>query len=102
MFWAVVMALAAELHHEVGRDAAVAGIDAIVLVGELTRATAAGALEGGLPKDAVTHVDTTDEVARVVLELLREGDVVLVKGSRRTGLEAVVGRLLEARGPASD
>jgi UDP-N-acetylmuramoyl-tripeptide--D-alanyl-D-alanine ligase len=80
----------AELHHGVGRLAAEAGLDLVVLVGELSRATAAGALEGGLAPDRVLHFDDTDQVVQAVPQLLREGDVVLVKGSRRLGLDRVV------------
>ncbi len=90
--------LAAELHHELGREAAAAGIDRLVLVGELSKAAAAGALEGGLPREAVAHVDTAEEAARAVDEIAREGDVVLVKGSRRMRLEEVVRSLSAKRG----
>ena len=90
--------LAAELHHEVGRRAASAGIDQIVLVGELAKAAAAGALEGGLSKDAVIHVDSTAQAVPVVERLVRDGDVVLVKGSRRMKLEEIVRELVARRG----
>jgi UDP-N-acetylmuramoyl-tripeptide--D-alanyl-D-alanine ligase len=91
--------LAAELHHEVGREAAAAGIDHLVLVGELARAAAAGALEGGLPAEAVTHVEGANAAASVVLDVTGEGDVVLVKGSRGMRLERVVADLVECKGP---
>ena len=92
--------LAAELHHEIGREAASAGIDRMILVGELAKAAAAGALEGGLSARSVLHVETTEEAAFVVEETVREGDVVLVKGSRRMQLERVVQHLVEHMGPA--
>lgn len=82
--------LSAELHHEVGREAARAGVDAIVLVGTYVKAAASGALEGGLGADALVHFATTEEAARGASELVREGDVVLVKGSRGMALERVV------------
>jgi len=92
--------LAAELHHEVGRAAASAGLDRIVLVGELTRAAAAGALEGGLDHDAVVHVPTTEEALGDVDGIVREGDVLLVKGRRRMRLERVVEHLRQERASA--
>ena len=85
--------LSAELHHEIGREAARAGVDAIVLVGTLVRAAASGALEGGLGSEAVVHFATTEEAARGAAELVRTGDVVLVKGSRGMALERVVDAL---------
>jgi UDP-N-acetylmuramoyl-tripeptide--D-alanyl-D-alanine ligase len=90
--------LAAELHHQLGREAAQAGIDRIVLVGELSKATAAGALEGGLESEAVLHVDDASSAAAALEASVREGDVILVKGSRRMHLEEVVRVLREARG----
>ncbi len=90
--------LAAELHHALGREAARAGIDLVVLVGELARAAAAGALEGGLPASAVLHLPTTADAEREVPALLTDGDVVLVKGSRGMALERVVRSIAQARG----
>ena len=90
--------LAAELHFGLGREAAEAGVDSIILVGELVKAAAAGALEAGLSKDAVHHLGSTEEAADQVPDLVRDGDVVLVKGSRRMRLEDVVQELVEERG----
>lgn len=92
--------LSAELHHEIGREAARAGVDALVLVGTYARAAASGALEGGLAASALAHYDTTEEAARGAQEFVRDGDVVLVKGSRGMALERVVGALRAQRGAA--
>lgn len=89
--------LAAELHHRVGLEAALAGVDVLILVGELTRATAAGALEGGLAPESVLHCASLEESKKVLGDVMREGDVVLVKGSRATGLDRLVTHLLEAQ-----
>jgi UDP-N-acetylmuramyl pentapeptide synthase len=66
-----------------------------VLVGDLTRAAAAGALEGGLAGERVIHAADTEEALRLVPPLLESGDVVLVKGSRLTGLDRLVKALIE-------
>ncbi len=85
---------AAELHKQIGEEAARSGIDVLVLVGELTRATAAGALEAGFPEGDVHHLASTDEALVRMSGLIGEGDVVLVKGSRRTGLDRLVTQLV--------
>jgi len=82
------------LHKRLGEQAAQSGIDVLVLVGPLTRATAAGALECGFPAAQLHHLEDTDEALRRIGGLVGEGDVVLVKGSRRTGLDRLVTQLL--------
>jgi len=86
---------AAEMHHEVGRLAREARIDLLILVGELTCATAAGALEAGMRPDQVIHMKDVDEGMTQVPGLIREGDVVLIKGSRAMGLDRLVGHLAD-------
>jgi len=93
--------LAAELHHEIGREAAAAGIDRLVLVGELVKATAAGALEGGLSEESVFHFDDVGAAADELNGLLVSGDVILVKGSRRMRMERIVRALEQERGRTS-
>ncbi|NOT31372.1 MAG: UDP-N-acetylmuramoyl-tripeptide--D-alanyl-D-alanine ligase, partial [Planctomycetes bacterium] len=95
----------AELHYEIGweigRDAGRAGVDALVLVGTYAKAAASGALEGGLAADAVVHFATTEEAVRGATELVRAGDVVLVKGSRGMALERVVEALKTRWSPSA-
>jgi UDP-N-acetylmuramoyl-tripeptide--D-alanyl-D-alanine ligase len=85
---------AGELHKQVGEQAARAGIDVLVLVGPLSRATAAGALEAGFPAAQLHHFEDTSELLRCIGGLAGDGDVLLVKGSRRTGLDRLVTQLV--------
>jgi len=79
---------AAGFHREIGAAAAESGVSELVAVGELAREYAAGA--NGV---AARCVETAEEAAEALRELLRPGDVVLVKGSRSVGLEAVAAKL---------
>ena len=90
-------------HKSIGSEAAARGVDLLVCVGELARATAAGALEAGLSESCVLHFEAAEEVVAASDDLFGEGDVVLVKGSRRVGLEKLVRHLSERhqRGGAS-
>ena len=87
--------LAAELHHQVGVDAAKMGVDVLVLVGELARAAGAGALEAGLPRSSVIHFDGTDAAAASIASVVQPGDAVLVKGSRLLRMERIVEALTD-------
>lgn len=86
---------APEIHHAFGREAAEAGIDLAVFVGDLARASAAGALDGGLDPGRVVHLDSVAHALESLPGLLRSGDAVLIKGSRRLGLERLVACLRE-------
>jgi UDP-N-acetylmuramoyl-tripeptide--D-alanyl-D-alanine ligase len=76
-------------HRELGRRAA-ASADVVVAVGGPIAAEMARAADGTETHYAATASETLD----VVRALLRPGDVVLVKGSRGVGLDAVVDGLL--------
>jgi len=71
---------AADYHRDIGRIARELGV-AVIAVGPLARDY------GG------TWVESAGEAADVLRALLEPGDVVLVKGSRSVGLEAVAAKL---------
>jgi UDP-N-acetylmuramoyl-tripeptide--D-alanyl-D-alanine ligase len=73
------------LHREVGRSASAAA-DVVVAVGGEGAAELAHAANGV----EAHHVATAPEALELLRELLRPGDVVLVKGSRGIGLDTVV------------
>ncbi|HXI31688.1 MAG TPA: UDP-N-acetylmuramoyl-tripeptide--D-alanyl-D-alanine ligase [Vicinamibacterales bacterium] len=90
---------AEELHADVGRAAAQAGLDALIAVGGgPARALADAAITAGMPAAAVRHVATSDDAADAAAALLRAGDLVLVKGSRGIRTDRVVERLKSAWG----
>ena len=82
------------LHREVAEHAAARGVEVLVTVGPLAAAMAGEAFGGE------THsVPDAGAAAELLGVLLREGDTVLVKGSRGVGLERVAQALVaEAHG----
>lgn len=76
-------------HRELGRYAS-SRADRLVCVGELARFYGEEAGAGGYPRDAIAYVATAEEAARLLAGTLREGDVVLFKGSRAVGLDRAV------------
>lgn len=71
------------LHEEIGDHARASGVEVLVTVGPRARHM------GG-----AHHVDTAQEAAALLPDLLQPGDTVLVKGSRGVGLEVVAEALL--------
>jgi len=74
---------AADYHAELGDEASLNGVDLVVTVGPLAVAIAER-FDG-----EIHSVPDAATAAEMVPELLRSGDVVLVKGSRGVGLEVV-------------
>ncbi|MEI8104956.1 MAG: UDP-N-acetylmuramoyl-tripeptide--D-alanyl-D-alanine ligase [Actinomycetes bacterium] len=75
-------------HRELGAELAVLGVDRLIAVGELARPY----LETADEVES-SWVAAADEAADLVRSLAASGDVVLVKGSRSVGLEAVAAKL---------
>lgn len=88
---------AAPAYHELaGERAAREGWDILAAVGPLAARTAAGARRAGMDPAALHAFATSEEAAPAVLALLRDGDLVLVKGSRGIRTEIVVDAILAA------
>lgn len=82
------------LHQELGRHIARSGAEQILAVGEFSEEIAYGAIQAGMPEESITYVPTVTEAMDRARALARDGDFILVKGSRAVGLERVVEDLL--------
>ncbi|MFN0279610.1 MAG: UDP-N-acetylmuramoyl-tripeptide--D-alanyl-D-alanine ligase [Pyrinomonadaceae bacterium] len=83
----------AEMHRETGRKIASSGIDRLIGVRGLAKEMVNGALESAFSK-AEFAVDS-DAAGELILQTVKRGDVVLVKGSRGVRTEKVIEKLLE-------
>ncbi len=83
----------ADLHRQAGRDIARAGVDIIWGVRGLAAELVSGAQEAGM--SATRFFENSDEAARALVEEVREGDLVLVKGSRGVATDKVVAAIRE-------
>lgn len=92
-------AYAEEGHRLVGRRCAQVA-DWLVAKGEWAALAAAEARQDGLPAEAVHVVDTDADACQILGCALREGDLLLVKGSATARLEAVTANLLREAGDA--
>ncbi|MGY1913818.1 UDP-N-acetylmuramoyl-tripeptide--D-alanyl-D-alanine ligase [Blastococcus sp. SYSU DS0973] len=90
---------AAAEHERLGRDAAAAGVDLVVAVGADAVGIAEGAAAGGRRAGGESvHVPDRGAALAWLTEVLRPGDVVLVKASRSYGLELLAADLLGGAG----
>jgi UDP-N-acetylmuramoyl-tripeptide--D-alanyl-D-alanine ligase len=84
------------LHRACGQAAAAAGLDRLIAIGgDAAQVLAEAAVQAGMPDDAVTWTASSGAGADVIVPWLAAGDLILVKGSRGIGTDAVVKRITE-------
>lgn len=88
-------AAAPDLHRSCGRYAAQTGVDLLLGVRGLAREILSGAGEAGLPQMAMQFFETAEEAALWLFDNLRQGDLVLIKGSRGVRMDLIVAKLKE-------
>src|SRR5207245_4332873 len=71
-----------DLHRDVGRFAAGAGLGLLVTFGQRARAIGEGAIESGMKTEMVRFTQTPEEAIELLRSNVRPADVILVKGSR--------------------
>lgn len=81
------------LHRHAGEVLAAAGWDVLVAVGPLAAALADGAVAAGLDASAAHRFTDAAAAAAAIEDIVREGDLVLVKGSRGMRTETIVDAL---------
>jgi len=86
------------LHREAGKRAATAGVQLLFAVGPLSRAAAETARRAGVAE--VHHHADSARAAESVAEFLRDGDLIVVKGSRGIRMERIVQALIAQCGEA--
>ena len=84
---------APEAHRRVGRKAA-AIVDLIFTVGPRAKFIAESAIKYGFDEKKIFQFMTSDDVGKIVQEELKEGDIILVKGSRAMKMENIVKEIM--------
>ncbi|HHT9154771.1 MAG TPA: glutamate ligase domain-containing protein, partial [Candidatus Tripitaka sp. YC43] len=86
---------AVDLHVELGERIAAADVELLLVTGRFAAEVARGALEAGMARWQIQVCNDLDEVYSVATTYLKEGDTVLLKGSRCMRLEEVCSHLKE-------
>jgi UDP-N-acetylmuramoyl-tripeptide--D-alanyl-D-alanine ligase len=69
-------------------------VSLLVTVGEAAADISKGALAAGMSPDSVLHFATSSEAVKPIMDLVHEGDTVLIKGSQGVRLECITIALL--------
>ena len=78
-----------DLHRDVGRFAAGAGLALLVCFGNRARAIGEGAMESGIPAEHIDFAEEPAQAVEIVRRHARPEDVILVKGSRGMKMERI-------------
>jgi UDP-N-acetylmuramoyl-tripeptide--D-alanyl-D-alanine ligase len=82
--------MAATAHRSLGQYIGRAGIDLLYACGEFGGEVVDGAIEAGMQAERACRCEDTGEIATSLKYILREGDILLVKGSRGMRMERVI------------
>ena len=83
-----------DAHREIGLETGKFGLDFLVTAGMRAKFIADEAKLYGVPEDKVLSFETSDDARLPVQNLLKQGDVVLVKGSRGMRMEKIVREIM--------
>jgi len=83
-----------EYHMEIGEYAAKAGVDLVVTIGDLSYNTMLGAKKILSPEQTI-HFKNREEFIDKMRDIIRVGDVVLVKGSRAMKMDEITKEILK-------
>ncbi len=90
-----------EAHRRIGRRAA-AVVSLLLGVGERSIFMVDEAKKAGLDEDKIFHFASSDQAGRVLQDMIRKNDVVLIKGSQGTRMERVVKEVMAEPQKAED
>jgi UDP-N-acetylmuramoyl-tripeptide--D-alanyl-D-alanine ligase len=82
-------------HLEAGHMIAELGPFCFMAMGEHARYMIEGAVSKGFPSDKAVEINSHKDMVRKIENIMRPGDIILLKGSRKVQLEKVVEGLTE-------
>ncbi|NLD91614.1 MAG: UDP-N-acetylmuramoyl-tripeptide--D-alanyl-D-alanine ligase [Fibrobacter sp.] len=78
-----------KLHRDLGCELVRAGVGKLIAVGEFAKDVADAAKMEGLSAEKIFVADNSESAVEIARSVIREGDIVLLKGSRGIHLETV-------------
>lgn len=84
-----------KMHKEIGDVINEVGIDMLITIGEYSKEIDKRVIELGMDGSNIKHFDLENDSYSYLKELLKKGDVVLLKGSHGIHLENIVNEIME-------
>ncbi len=86
-----------EAHRQIGEKVKELSIDLLIAMGEKAPLVVESAIRHGYETKRTRVVESHSEATSILKEVVKEGDWILVKGSRRMAMEKIVESLIERR-----
>lgn len=83
------------IHFELGSFIARQGTDILFTFGQLAKHSANGAADAGMDKANIFSFDDREELSNTLIAKMREGDLILIKGSRGMRMEEITAALMK-------
>jgi UDP-N-acetylmuramoyl-tripeptide--D-alanyl-D-alanine ligase len=90
-----------DAHKEIGKEAS-HSCDILCTVGELGKIISESALDYEMSEKNIYQYETSDEAGKDIQNMIREGDVILVKGSQAVRMEKIVKEIMAEPEKAPD
>lgn len=89
-------------HYDIGMRVVENRIDLLITIGEKSRDIERGAKNAGMREDIMLHFPDSNSAKKVVQDRVREGDIILVKGSQSMRMERIVKEIMAEPERASE
>jgi UDP-N-acetylmuramoyl-tripeptide--D-alanyl-D-alanine ligase len=86
-----------EAHQHIGQRVEELSIDFLLALGEEAPVLVESAIRRGLDSERARIVESHTEAISILKKMIRDEDWILVKGSRRMGMEKIAEGLMERR-----
>ena len=87
-------AIEVEAHRNIGKTVFNIGLDLLLVKGKLGAHIASGAKDAGMDSGKVMICENSEEIINKLKSMVKEGDTILVKGSRLMKMEEIAEKLL--------
>jgi len=81
-------------HYDVGKYLADKRVDRLIAVGERARDIARGAKEAGMKEEYIFTFTDRDEAGHFIQNRMRQGDIILIKGSQGARMEVITKEIM--------
>jgi len=80
----------AQKHKEIGEKLGKLGVDMLIAVGERSKDFGRGAESSGMKSENISYFSNSEEAGRFLEKKMKQGDIILVKGSQGLRMEKIV------------